>query len=120
MCQINQVNFKAWLLFQVAFSIIGFFSVSILRNECLRIKSECVWAEAAHVWKAVRKAAGCGWRGDMISALHQQHSNASQAGSGLMLVVFTLQTYILFWQLRIFKMGNNSLSRSVDVDTPVD
>lgn len=34
--------------------------------------------------KAVTKAAGCGLSGDMISALHQHHSNMSQADFGFM------------------------------------
>lgn len=56
-------------------------------------------------WKQLEKQQVVVWSEDMISALHQQHSNMSQASSGFMLIVFTLQTYILFWQSRIFKNG---------------
>lgn len=107
---------KSRSFFQLSI-FISFIFVLFLPNKCVRIKLKYVWAD---VLKAVRKAAGCGWSEDMISALHQQHSNMSQATSGLMLIVFTLQTCILFWQLRIFKMGQNNPSHSVDVNTLVE
>lgn len=48
--------------------------------------------------KAVTKAAGCGLSGDVISALHQHHSNMSQAVFGLMLTgFFALILYIIFF-----------------------